>query len=656
MQIDANSDSKLTEDIHDDQKRDKILKWISSSNFPSQQSDLIARRQEGTGLQFLLSPEFVAWRDGPKQSIFCPGMPGAGKTMMAAITIDHLSKTIRSRSAGLAYIFCNYKTQGDQNVTNLLGAILKQLVQDRPTMPYSVSRLYEKYSPRGTSITFEDCIGTLESVCGTYPAVYIIVDALDECSNRNDGTRSRLLKVLFDLQRIVDVRLMVTSRSIPDIVEEFLNVPMMEIRATAEDVKQFVSDRIYQLPKCVRGDDELKRLVMDKVVQAADGMLVRRSTTRQRLTYRRFLLTSLYIESLQDMTTKKQVKMVLERIAESNRGKNVQQVYDQAYDETLRRIDTQPALKAALARRALSWIAGAKRHLSVQELCTFLALEPNEDDLENIEDVDVENIPAIEDVISVCAGLLVIDVETDVARLVHYTTQEYFQRKLDQWAPNSQKEITITCLVHLIYLYESEDLWKTITGVPPTISGYAARYWGWHAQQYQADPVVTHLAFRFLKCGRVPYPSPTHVYGENVPYLPSAYVDGEWPLVFGTALHLMTFFRLLVWLVKLSDTEGSRVVNQLDTAHHTPLMCAAAFGNDDVLKILLSCPGVDINMANEDGHTALIVACSQMQERVVELLLKQDGINVTTTDELGHSALWHAAGSELQTGVVFLGE
>lgn len=248
------------------------MHWISSSDFPSQQSDLIAQRQEGTGIWFLISPAFDKWRDEPKQAIFCPGMPGAGKTMMAAMAIDHLSKTIRSRSAGLAYIFCSYKMQASQNATGLLAAILKQLVQDQRNVPDCVSQLYDMHSPRGTNMSFDDCFGLLEAVSIICQPVYIIVDALDECSNRNDGTRGQLLEALRRLQRTVDVRLMVTSRPIPDIEEEFHQVTRIEIRATTGDVERFVADRMSKLPKCVRGDVDLKTLVQDKVVEAAAGM------------------------------------------------------------------------------------------------------------------------------------------------------------------------------------------------------------------------------------------------------------------------------------------------------------------------------------------------------------------------------------------------
>jgi hypothetical protein len=51
-----------------------------------------------------------------------------------------------------------------------------------------------------------------------------------------------------------------------------------------------------------------------------------------------------------------------------------------------------------------------------------LAVEPGEAEL------DPENKPEVDDIVSVCAGLVVVDQESDVIRLVHYTKQEYFER------------------------------------------------------------------------------------------------------------------------------------------------------------------------------------------------------------------------------------
>ncbi len=57
---------------------------------PSKHSDFIRRQQPGTGQWFLASPEYQAWRDGDKQVLFCPGIPGVGKIIITAIIINNL--------------------------------------------------------------------------------------------------------------------------------------------------------------------------------------------------------------------------------------------------------------------------------------------------------------------------------------------------------------------------------------------------------------------------------------------------------------------------------------------------------------------------------------------------------------------------------------
>ena len=107
----------------DRRRHDKILEWISPTDFPAQKSDFIAWRQEETGLWFLNSPKFTKWFRGKKQTLSCPGIPGASKTMMAAITIDHLLRTEQSNTIGVVYILCNYKVHANQNTISLLAAI-----------------------------------------------------------------------------------------------------------------------------------------------------------------------------------------------------------------------------------------------------------------------------------------------------------------------------------------------------------------------------------------------------------------------------------------------------------------------------------------------------------------------------------------------------
>jgi hypothetical protein len=249
------------------------MEWLSPTDFPAQQHDIISRRQEGTGQWFLNSDEFNRWLQGSDKILFCPGIPGAGKTMMAAMAVDHLCRTTRSDDISVAYLFCSYKAQADQSAINLLAALLKQLAQSQPDIPAPVTQIYQQYLKKRRRPFLNDIFRALQSICSSYTTVYIVVDALDECSDQ-DGARSELIDKLCQLHTGADVRVLFTSRFNPEITQKFQSHPTLEVYASEEDVRRFVIGQIPRLPNCIQRDDGLKRAIQNKIVEAVDGMYV----------------------------------------------------------------------------------------------------------------------------------------------------------------------------------------------------------------------------------------------------------------------------------------------------------------------------------------------------------------------------------------------
>lgn len=256
---------------HERQRHRTITDWISSIDFAAQQSSAISQKQEGTGIWFTDSPEFLTWLHGSKQTLFCPGIPGAGKTMIAAIVVDYLWRHAHTKDIGVAYIYCNYKRIADQRPTDLAATVLKQLVQERPSIPEPVVALHDYHLGRGTRPSFEEILSALQKVVSSHSKVYVVVDALDECLD-HDGSRTQLLGMLRSLQSYGNVSLLATSRSIPDVVQQFILSPVLEIRANDSDVKRFVAGQIYRLPRCVQRDDELQEAIQVRISTAVDGM------------------------------------------------------------------------------------------------------------------------------------------------------------------------------------------------------------------------------------------------------------------------------------------------------------------------------------------------------------------------------------------------
>ena len=254
-------------------KLDSLLTWISPTEFSAQQSDIMTHRQEDTGQWFLDAPEFLKWLSEPKQTLFCPGIPGAGKTMMAAITINHLLSAMQNSTNGVAYVYCNYKLRGTerQSVTGVLSAILQQLVQARPSARGATEQLQEKYAKQQNKPPAMDIVNALQATAEQFSVIYLVVDALDEYSEW-EYSRRELLTQLRALQKQIDLRVLVTSRFLPGIVEEFREDPRVEIRANPEDIKRFIAGQIHRLPNCIQRDAMLQQSIQDTLVEAVDGM------------------------------------------------------------------------------------------------------------------------------------------------------------------------------------------------------------------------------------------------------------------------------------------------------------------------------------------------------------------------------------------------
>jgi Cdc6-like AAA superfamily ATPase len=259
---------------HDDQERQAIKEWLTPVNYFTQQSDFIDRRQEGTGKWLLDSAEFQGWLEASKQTLFCPGIPGAGKTMITSIIVEHLSAKFQSDAhVGIAYLYCSFRRHQEQRPVDLLTSLLKQLVQGRPSIPTSVKNLYECHKEKQTRPSCDEVSKVLDSVVAEFTQTFIIVDALDECQIL-EGSCEKFLSGIFNLQAKTGANLFATSRFIPEIVKQFEGSVSLEICASDEDVKRYLDGHMFELPSFVRRSSELQEEIKTSIVKAVDGMYV----------------------------------------------------------------------------------------------------------------------------------------------------------------------------------------------------------------------------------------------------------------------------------------------------------------------------------------------------------------------------------------------
>jgi Cdc6-like AAA superfamily ATPase len=235
---------------------------------------IIARRQHGTGEWLLKASDYLDWRAGMQSTLLCPGIPGAGKTMMVSIIIDDLWKQFEAHNdIAVVYLYCSFKRQQEQRLVDLLATLVRQLFQERSHLPGTVRSMYQRHVSRNTRPSIDELRDVLRSLTGTYSRVFFVVDALDECTNL-DRTCDVLLAELFQLQALSkdSMAILATSRFIPEILDQFRNATRLEIRASEEDVGRYLDGQMPRLASCVMRRAELKEKIKIKIIESVDGM------------------------------------------------------------------------------------------------------------------------------------------------------------------------------------------------------------------------------------------------------------------------------------------------------------------------------------------------------------------------------------------------
>ncbi|KAF5007419.1 hypothetical protein FDECE_6267 [Fusarium decemcellulare] len=662
----------------------RILNWLTRVDYTSQQNDFMQQHQRGTGQWFLQSEKFQTWLNTRKTTLFCPGMPGVGKTTMTAITIDHLrSKFGYDPNTGIAFIYFNFQRRNEQGTEELLASLLKQLAHGLSYVPDALKTLYTKYEPVNDRPSVQEMSQTLQTVIRLFSTTFIIIDALDECetAGRFEDT---FLSEICTLRSQTAANILVTSRPSESLENKFVGCSVQEIYAHNEDVISYIDHRMGEMMVLNESNvdleghekDKLKALIRNGVIQAVDGI---------------FLLARFHLDYLKDKTTPNKILAALEKLP---RGP---QAYDEAYRKTIIRISNQDEGFRNLARRVLTWLTFAQRRLTTLELRHAVAVRAVSSALDK---GDIESTSLLT---HVCMGLVRVEEGSDTIGLLHYTTMEYLRANpgclvsldgptpMDDAAvsnPNKsettqrhiQENITTTCTTYLLFNVFRSGRCITRKKLEGRLKSnpfydYAARNWGYHASE--AWPGNEGVK-RFLD-------SEAHVTASSQAMMSSDWRDIDDRRM--AALHLAAYFGLEKEVLRLLEDGIQPDVK--DDSGRTPLSYAAEKGCIEVVRKLLATAGIDpdakdkynrgpLSYAAEQGHvslvrrllktgrvdtesrgtdrnsyhfgrTALSYAAEKGYENIVSLLLKTSGVNPDSREltlfEETRSPLSYAAGA-----------
>lgn len=268
--------AEISESVHTmavNQRHEKVLQWLNLSDPSTNHNSARGKCEPTTGQWLIKSPDFVAWTEGTIGSLWIHGIPGAGKTILCSTVIEHIKSlcTVQS-SYQYAYFYFNFNDPYKRSVTGMLCSIITQLCPSGQ-LPEEIDQLYRKCKDGCQQADTESLTKVLYILLKNSYRTYIMMDALDECSERKE-----LFEILDHLIQMpsVNMKLFVTSRREREITEHLCNIIGVIMALEGEGVDADIS---LHIKKSLDNDKylqkwkaQIKQEIYEALNRGAHGM------------------------------------------------------------------------------------------------------------------------------------------------------------------------------------------------------------------------------------------------------------------------------------------------------------------------------------------------------------------------------------------------
>jgi hypothetical protein len=202
--------------------------------------------------------------------------------LRSSTVINHIQGICKDEPAAVvAYWYFTFTDGEKQNVHNMLCSLIRDIASNRLDTPSELQDAYEMANYGLQRPTTEALTEMLKAVIHDFSAVYIVVDAVDECP-RFDGERAKVLKLLKDIfsWQLDQLHVFVTSRREVDILDTFDNFPRRHLQVIDAqgiqwngDIELFITRRL-QDSKFKTWNSDMRAEVKSKLGSRAHGMSV----------------------------------------------------------------------------------------------------------------------------------------------------------------------------------------------------------------------------------------------------------------------------------------------------------------------------------------------------------------------------------------------
>ncbi|KAI9778079.1 MAG: hypothetical protein M1839_008383 [Geoglossum umbratile] len=381
-------------DTFNDGSRESILKWLVVTDPSLDHNEARGLREPDTGRWVARSPVYKCWIGGSINFWWLHGRPGSGKTILASLVVEEVKQFCNSTTLsgiGHAYYYFCYRREQDE-VPHFLRWVINQLCRQREHIPIEVHRLRHD----GVEPSVSSLLAALSAVLVGFQRVHLVLDALDESTNR-ENLMEVLLKISTDTS-FSKLRILVTSRKELDIERSFSGistvVSLSHNRWVNDDIRVYIQNRLCHDEKLSRWPEELRAGIETALITGANGG---------------FRWVFCQLDILGRLESPSGIREAL--------GKLPKSLYE-TYERVLNDIDLE---NRAYARRALHLLAFDLGIYTVEQLAEAAAVDSDQCTFttsDQFEDPEV--------ILEICTCLVTYrKTEVNSVRLAHRSVQEY---------------------------------------------------------------------------------------------------------------------------------------------------------------------------------------------------------------------------------------
>ncbi|KAI0103982.1 ankyrin repeat-containing domain protein [Nemania sp. FL0031] len=431
VQVTVDEILKINTKVTLDEKRREVLSLFNQFANPSQDFETAQRlRHPSTGLWFINSDDFKEWRATPGSRLWITGIPGAGKSVLAGLSIyECLKLSSEDVRKATTYFFCTYRNKATHSVRNVLSSLTAQLARQNEEAFRILEEYYQELISQknlATEPSLQKLLKVFETMCQLFDQVFVVVDGLDECETDEVVCNLSQLSLKMNSASITTLLLSRDEVHIRDQLESHFN--HNDIEAHTEDIQLYVLSELEKRigsRKLRLRNPQLKAEILDGLVRGAKGM---------------FRWVACQLDYLGELPTDREKRNALSKLPPT---------LPATYERILMKVEQSGEEVRRLVQRTLLLIHASL--CDVGYLCEALATRDDSNVLTEEDTVDEYEI------MLGCSSLIRKSVDGKRLEFSHFTVQEFLEGidpvNASLWLYNISRTKAETTMVQICLRY-----------------------------------------------------------------------------------------------------------------------------------------------------------------------------------------------------------